>query len=176
MLDTYNGSSYRIGLQIRPINFVALSGEIGGFANGFSKLITPFYSIEGYQYRTQLKFYPKRKDQINCGLEFQYRDQKFSYLDSTAMLPSFEATVAKKTFAYNLFCGYDLYLTKRIFIGTQLSIGIRYRDIFNTRSDVIESGESYMWPWDSMNTGRATTGQNFIPNFNIAARFSFALF
>lgn len=176
MLDVYNGSSYRFGLQIRPINQIAFGGEMGGFANVFSKLITPFYKMKGYHYRLQLRFYPMRTNNLNIGIEFQYRYQRFSYLDSTAVLPTFEATVAKNTFAYNLFLGYDYQLSKRIFIGTQLSVGVRYRDILNTRSDVVESGESLLWPWDSMTTGRVTSGQNFIPNFNLAIRMSFAFF
>jgi len=174
LLDLYNGSTYRFGVQFRPMKRLSVGGDGGGYIESISKSLTPFFNISGYHYRIRLSYFPKNLSNFSFGLEYQYKQQKFSYLDSTETESEFKADVSKKVYCYNLFASYDHNFTDRFFIDFQLGLGLRYRDIYNTRSDVVGS-TSIVFPWDSMNTGRVTTGQNLLPNITLAVRVGYSL-
>lgn len=174
LADVYNGSAYRFGAQFRPLKRMAIGGEGGGYIEPFTRTFTPFFHIKGYHYRARLAYFPKKYRAWSFGVEYQFKHQEFSYSDSTETEPAFEANVSKKVYGYNVFAAYDHRFTRRLFLDIQLGLGLRYREIFNTRSDVV-GNTSTTFPWDSMNTGRVTTGQNYLPNVTLAVRLCYVL-
>ncbi len=174
MLDAYNGSAYRLGLQIKPLKFISLGADAGSYFDFLSEKVSVFYNMKGYHVRFRMAYYPKNIQNFSFGLEYQFKQQSFSYFDSTLTEPAFEAFVNKKVYGYALFAAYDYHFSNRFYVDFQFGTGFRYREIFNTRSDVV-GNTSLAWPWDSMNTGRVKNGHNYIPNFTLAARFSYSV-
>lgn len=174
VLDMYNGSAYRFGAQYRLFNQFSIGAEGGGYIEPLTQALSGFFDIKGFHWRGRISHSPVKLTNWCFGLEYQYKEQEFSYLDSTEAQNSFQAEVSKKVHCTNMFVAYDHHLTDRVFFDFQVGLGIRFRDVFNTQSDSVGE-DSTLFPWDSMNNGRVKTGESFLPNFSLTMRIGYVL-
>lgn len=170
LLDVYNGASYKAGLTYRPFSYVRFTADGGGYWPQLTKKLTLWNDMKGYNFRTSLGLFFGYLSEYSLGLEYQYKTQSFNYNDSVPSLPEFNAQVDKEVHVFNIYGAYDLWISNRIYLELRCGLGVRYRDIFNTRSDDVSS--SVYWR-DSMNQGRITTTKSIMPNLNFAVRLNY---
>jgi len=170
LLDVYNGACYKAGFSFRPMNFLRVSADFGGYWPQLTEKIALWKGMKGFNFRTSAGLFLGSFTDLHLGLEYQYKTQDFNYNDSIPNMPAFNGQVNKYVHVFNVYGSYDLFLSNRFYIEFRGGLGIRYRDIYNTHSDVL--GESVFW-WDSMNQGRITTQKSIMPNLNFAIRLNY---
>lgn len=172
LLDVYNGSSYKAGISIQPINALWFTADFGRYWSGFSSIMSPWDNVEGYNFRTSAGINWGTMSPFGIGLEYEYKKASFTYFDSLPDLPGFTASVNKFVHVFNIYGSYKVDLSQHFFLDLRVNLGVRYRDISNDHSD--ELNNSVFW-WDSMNTGKLTNKQSLMPNLNFALRLNYVL-
>jgi hypothetical protein len=171
LVDTYSGSAYKAGITFCPSIF-RISADAGGYLPNLSQKISFWNDLKGYHFRTSVGLYPGRLNQWHFGFEYQYKKQSFNYDDSIPNMPEFNAEVRKFVHVGNIYMGYNAEITRSLYLEVRGGIGVRYRDIFNTRSDDVSN--SVYW-YDSMNQGRITNKQSLMPNLSLSVRLNYIL-
>ena len=171
LLDTYNGSSYKGGISIKPIKSLRITADLGTYSPQLIRKLSFWDYLKGYNFRTSVGYYFFMMGDLSLGLDYQYKKQNFNYTDTVPNQPSFAAHVDKFVHVFNIYGSYDIDLAVNLYLEIRLNLGIRYREITNDQSDQLD--DSVIW-YDSY-SGRITQGKNFIPNINLAVRLNYVL-
>lgn len=172
LLDVYSGSAYKAGISIRPYSSIRITADAGGYLMGMAQRMSLWRNLKGYHFRGTVGLLGGYMSEWSLGLEYQYKKQSFSYLDSVPDQPEFTSYVDKFVHVGNVFLACQVEIMPRIYVEIRGALGVRYRDIFNTRSDAVS--ESVYWR-DSMNQGRITNKQSLMPNVSLAVRLNYIL-
>lgn len=172
VIDVYNGSSYKAGISIQPFRPLRFTADFGSYFLRLGKN-SLWFNVKGYNFRASAGINLGYLSPFSVGLEYQYKKEAFNYNDSLPNEPGFTAKVNKFVHVFNAYLSYKVELTSRIYLELRGNLGLRYRNIHNTHS--AELTNSVYW-WDSMNTGRLTNKQSFMPNLNFAVRLNYILY
>jgi hypothetical protein len=172
LIDVYAGSSYRIGIRIRPTQDFLLSADYGTYFEKFSERFTFWEELEGQNFRCQPMVYPFEDKRYSLGIEYHYKEQHFCYHDSIPDEPRFKAQVDKRIQSLHLIGAFDHFVSSRFFFNFQLGLGIRHQDTVNSHHYSLT--DSVEW-WDSMSAITIESANRYVPSFSGAFRLGFVL-
>lgn len=174
LIDTYNGSAYKLGVSFRPVYWMRLSADAGGYLKQFSNTITLFDGMSGYHFRSSIGIPSGALDNdIGFGLSYYYKRQAFSYEGRTVTDPmDYIGNVTKFAHSYNAYISGDVELSSRFYIELRAEVGVRYREITNSHSHLVRDTDGWVDSWFS---GRIINQKRFIPNFNISVRLNYSI-
>lgn len=174
LVDPYSGSAYKLGVTFRPIPKIRISADGGGYLPNFTQRITGFDNMNGYHFRTAIGVpsYATNSD-IGYGVSYEYKRQDFTYNGRTLTNPTeYTGIVNKFAHSYNGFVSIDLCFGWRFYIELRAEIGLRYREITNSHSLLVEDTEGWA---ESRYSGRIMNQKQFMPNFGASIRLNYSL-
>lgn len=172
LLDVYSGSAYKAGISMRPFLWLRVTADAGGYLPAVTEVFTTFSNMKGYHFRGSIGWVDYF-NQFGLGLSYQYKKQDFNFT-ATSVSDSLEYTghVSKFAHCFNVTGNINLPISQRLFVEIRADLGVRYRDIFNTQSDLVDN--SYDWQ-DSWFSERIKNKQAFMPNIAVAVRLNYTL-
>ncbi|GAB5418324.1 MAG: hypothetical protein Crog4KO_15720 [Crocinitomicaceae bacterium] len=174
LIDSYNGSAYKLGFSLRPSRSLRLTADAGGYVPGLSSSVSDFDNLSGYHFRSSFGLTSASNASGHAfGLSYQYKRQDFTYEGKTVPSPiDYVGAVSKYAHSYNLYYARDLRLGLRFFLEFRAEAGVRYREIFNSHNDLVSDTEGWRDSWFS---GRITNQKRLIPNFAITVRLNYSV-
>ncbi|MCH2229236.1 MAG: DUF3575 domain-containing protein [Crocinitomicaceae bacterium] len=170
LIDFYNGSCYKIGLEVSLFKSTSITADYGGYFKNFNV----WKNYTGYNIDVGLKYYLKH--QLHQGfyisLNYFYKNQGFDYKDSIKEASSAyytEYRTQKYVTCVNINIGMLNLYNKRFILDFFGGIGIRYKNVSSSISiDDLKNGIEYN---DSQSLYFIVTPGEFIyPNINLGLR------
>lgn len=173
LIDFYNGSSYKLGAEIRLSRRFYVSADFGGYFPNFNGL----KNMKGGNVDFRIKYrFPNSNSSIS--IQYFYKKQSFEYHDSYEEKPDVPVVVytRKQVNCINVNYENKVFDRKWGYINVFAGLGIRFRDVhssFETHHDfdkLVEGGDSQSLYFVLI------PGQNTWLNLNAGVRLGFYLF
>lgn len=173
LIDFYNGSTYKIGTEIRLSRNICISADLGGYFPSFNGL----KNMKGGNVDFRIKYrFPNSNSCIS--VNYFYKKQSFEYHDSYKEEPDVPITVytRKQVNCINVNYENKILDDKWGYINVFAGLGVRFRNVrstFETHHDfdrLVKGGDSQSLYFILI------PGQNTWLNFNAGLRLGFYLF
>ena len=174
LIDFYNGSCYKVGLEIPLFNNTSITADYGGYFKNFNV----WKNYTGYNIDFGLKYYLKNQlyKGLYVSLNYFYKNQGFDYKDSIQASTTYytEYRTQKHVTCVNLNIGIVKLYSKRFILDFFGGIGIRYKNVNSSLPiDVLRNGIEYS---DSQSLYFLVTPGDFVyPNINIGLRIGYRI-
>lgn len=177
MMDFYQGSSYRIGIEKRLNHATSIFIQGGGYLPNFN-LRSDF---KGYNVRAEYKIFFKRENDSPVGqyvaLDCFHKNQAYTRIDTirTDFIDDYTTKnrLNKSTTCINIKYGYTQGASKKIFFDIFAGLGLRIK---NTRSNLSDE------VFENIDTGDSQTasyelerGLLYRPNLTLGFRIGYRL-
>jgi hypothetical protein len=178
LLDPYNGSSLRLGTEIKLIDKYSLYTEIGTFLPRSFINSYWFRNNNGLLLRTELKRYFNKKKTtsgIYSSIDLFYKYQSYKTTDSINLRTFYKKdyTVYKNVYCFTLKFG-ELTVYKNGLL-VDLSVGIGARFKFSKSSLTSEENRNLLGEGDnSTNLIQNKAGKFIYPNFALGIKLGFS--
>jgi hypothetical protein len=177
LIDFYNGSCYKGGMEIQMMKRYSVFVDAGGYVKNFNV----FKNYTGHIIEVGLKRYFHQDAELRgpyFGLNFSYKDQAFDFEDSIPTL-SGNQILKYRTHKFvtcgNFIFGNSTVIRNRWFIDVYGGLGLRVKQVNSSaEKSQIDKGLAY---GDSMSLYFIVTPGKFIyPNLHFGFRFGYRLF
>lgn len=173
LLDFYNGSCYKLGIEFRLSKTLYFAVDGGGYFPNFNSL----KNVKGGNLDVRLKYRIPNSNSL-ISLSYFYKKQSFEYHDAYEEQPDVPITIHTRkhiqciniNYEYKIIDEYPWYITG------YAGLGIRFRDVqssFETHHDfdrLVEGGDSQTLYFVLI------PGETTWLNLNFGLRFGFYLF
>lgn len=174
LIDFYNGSCYKGGLEFQ------FGGNYGVFvdAGGYFRNFNVFRNYSGHVFETGVKRYFQRFDEgasSYLGINFTYKNQAFDFSDSLFGGGALDYRTHKFVSCINFIFGNTMHVNERWIFDVYGGLGVRVKHVNSsaTKSEIAD-GIQY---GDSMSLYFLVTPGHFIyPNLHVGFRIGFRLF
>lgn len=176
LLDSYNGPSYKLGIEFQTDLRWAFTTDFGGYFRNFNW----FRNYSGFNFDFGIRHYLKNENsrkKYYLSLNTFYKEQGFDYSDSFQSVITYHTNyhTQKYVSCINLNFGKILSFKNRLEVDLFAGVGIRFKKVNSSLSlDELETGIEYS---DSQSLYFLVTPGKFIyPNINLGLRCGFRVF
>jgi hypothetical protein len=181
-IDFISHPMVSLGGELIVLKRWGIAGEYGYKYTDNSKADTVALNSEGNSYRFELKFYDivkSKKGFIRNYVSLEYRYIKDNYNYAFSYHPNSTSTekiednfgVLKNIYTGNIKYGIIIGIGKRFYTDVYGGIGIRYRDVKNTKREYDpKSGHEHAYPDDIFSDYNLDEKSGFYPNLSLGLK------